>query len=223
MNNQADTADFHSQFGYNTLDDVSPQWRGAVLRQIDLLTSRLAPDAAILEIGCGRGLALRELKRRGYAARGIEISPAAAQAARSNGLDVQAADFMAPGNPGRYDAVFLSHVLEHMPDIGPLLDKVASALKPAGVVVFAQTNWKGLVPRLQRERWYGWTPDQHYWHFTPKGLGAVLASRGWTVLRTEQSSLSHGNSPLSRLGPLVGMGDQFHLLATISRKGDAQS
>ncbi|MRR52170.1 MAG: class I SAM-dependent methyltransferase [Rhodocyclaceae bacterium] len=213
VNHEAVVPDFHSQFGYNTLDDVSPQWRGAVLKQIDLLTSQLAPGAAILEIGCGRGLALRELTSRGYAATGIEISPAAAAAARFNGLDVRAADFMALDDPGTYDAIFLSHVLEHVPDVGPFLDKVAAALKLSGVVVFAQTNWQGLVPRLQRRRWYGWTPDQHCWHFTPQGLATVLALHGWTVLRTEQSSLSHGNSLLSRLGPVIGLGDQFHLAA----------
>jgi len=210
-----DEKNFHSQFGFREVTELPIQWKKGILMQADLLTRYLWPKARILEIGCGEGLFLRELSRRGFDIYGIEASKTAAEFAQKSGLNVITGYFPDTQLSGTFDAVVLSHVLEHIPepiDFLDLLGKTASG----GYILLVQSNWKGLVPRYHKKKWYAWVPEQHIWHFTPKGLELLLKNLNWRVNRVEYSSLSHGNSIVSLIGEAIPrLGDQFHLLASI--------
>lgn len=209
------TMDFHAQFPYRTAADLPRQWKKALRMQADLIERALPRGARLLEIGCGQGLLLGELARRGMAAEGIEPSESAAQKAREAGLKVATGYFPHPSCEGPFDVVVMSHVLEHVRDPRLVLQKVAAAA-PGRLALFVQTHWRGLVPRLQKAAWYAWVPEQHFWHFTPRGMAAFLGSLGWKVECVEYSSLEHRNSLVSLMGEWVpGWGDQFHLLARI--------
>lgn len=99
-----------------------------------------------LEVGCGDGALLCELRRRdfGGALSGVEITEAAVAIARSrpqidsvelyDGLHLPAAD-------GAYELGVLSHVLEHVPDPVALLREVARACRAVLVEVPLEANW----------------------------------------------------------------------------------
>lgn len=99
-----------------------------------------------LEVGCGDGALLCELRRRGFggALSGVEITDAAVAIARSrpqidsveryDGLHLPAAD-------GAYELGVLSHVLEHVPDPAALLREVARACRAVVVEVPLEANW----------------------------------------------------------------------------------
>jgi SAM-dependent methyltransferase len=107
--------------------------------------ARLAP-ASTLEVGCGDGALLCELRRRGFggALSGVEITEAAVEIARSrveidsvelyDGLHLQEGD-------GAYELGVLSHVLEHVPDPAVLLREVARACRAVVVEVPLEANW----------------------------------------------------------------------------------
>lgn len=109
------------------------------------MRARLAP-ASTLEVGCGDGALLCELRRRdfGGALSGVEITQAAVAIARArpqidavdlyDGLHLPAAD-------GTYDLGVLSHVLEHVPDPAALLREVARACRAVLVEVPLEANW----------------------------------------------------------------------------------
>jgi SAM-dependent methyltransferase len=102
--------------------------------------------ASTLEVGCGDGALLCELRRRGFggALSGVEITEAAVAIARSraeidavelyDGLHLHAPD-------GAYELGVLSHVLEHVPDPATLLREVARACKVVVVEVPLEANW----------------------------------------------------------------------------------
>ncbi len=210
-----DEEDFHSQFRYREVDDLPSQWKRATIMQADLLAAFLKPGAEILEIGCGEGIFLKELTRRGFRVRGIEPSVRASQRARDSGLDVICGYFPEPGIRGPFGAVVMIQVLEHILHPYAFLKEVRE-VAPGGFALFVQTNWLGLVPRLQKRRWYAWVPEQHFWHFTPKGISVLFRKIEWGIMKMEYSSLHHGGSLLSRLGEAIpGFGDQFHVLAKI--------
>ncbi|MFQ3664403.1 MAG: class I SAM-dependent methyltransferase, partial [Chloroflexaceae bacterium] len=166
--------------------ELPPQWRYSLQLQVDRLMKVLPPGARVLEIGCGEGLLLDELRRRGLRVTGIEPSIAASAAARSKGLDVHTGYF--PGVPieGPFDAVVMSHVLEHLSQ--PIETLVAiDRLLNGGYVLLIQTNWRGLIPRICGRRWYAWVPDQHFWHFTPRGLMQLFQPLGWRTRAIDYS------------------------------------
>jgi SAM-dependent methyltransferase len=90
-----------------------------------------------LEIGCGDGALLCELRRRGFGGRleGLEITQAAVEIARGREeIDhVECYDGAhLPATDGEYGLGILSHVLEHVPDPSALL---AEAARACGAVV----------------------------------------------------------------------------------------
>jgi 2-polyprenyl-3-methyl-5-hydroxy-6-metoxy-1,4-benzoquinol methylase len=207
---------FHSGFNYKEIKDLPYQWRKAVLMQANLLERYLSPESKILEIGCGEGWFLRELSRRGFNVFGVEPSKTATEYARRSGLNVVQGTFPEIEVPGPFNAIIMSHVLEHIQDPIDLLRKLNN-VAPQGYIFLVQTNWQGLMPRIHKEKWYAWVPQQHHWHFTPKGLKMILKPLNWHVAKVEYSSLSHNNNIISLIGSLIhGLGDQFHLVAHIS-------
>ena len=88
----------------------------------DLLESfeRLQPSLShrrLLDIGSGPGFFLKTAKSRGWKVLGIEPSPTASTHARGMGIEVAEGFFNAETAPGlgRFDAVQLNNVLEHVP------------------------------------------------------------------------------------------------------------
>ena len=69
----------------------------------------------ILDIGCGNGTLLEEVRRRGAAGVGITISPQQVEFCRQRGLDVHLLDYRDLGEPwqGRFDAVIANGPIEH--------------------------------------------------------------------------------------------------------------
>jgi len=115
-----------------------------------------------------------------------------------------------------FDAVVMTHVLEHIPEPHNFLKEIAD-IAPGGCILIVQSNWRGLMPRIQKENWHAWVPEHHFWHFTSKGLSKILSSLNWKVLRIEYSSLLHNNRIISRIGSAIpGMGDQMHVIASIA-------
>lgn len=90
-----------------------------------------------LEIGCGDGALLCELRQRGFGGRleGVEITRAAVEIARGR-AEIDRVEFYdgarLPGTDGEYGLGILSHVLEHVPDPSALL---AEAARVCGAVV----------------------------------------------------------------------------------------
>ncbi len=98
--------------------------------------SGLSPTS-VLEIGCGDGALLCELRRREFAGRleGVEITQAAVEIARER-AEIDRVELYdgahLPGADGAYELGILSHVLEHVPDPSALL---AEAARVCGAVV----------------------------------------------------------------------------------------
>lgn len=207
---------FHSQFFYQDINDLPKQWKSGLFINVALLNQYLKSGAKILEIGCGEGILLKELSRQGFNVFGIEPSKTASQSARDAGLNVITGYFPDKRLRDPFDAVIMSHVLEHVPEPDKFLSHFSNIMAQSGFVLFVQTNWKGLMPRIYKQRWYAWVPEHHFWHFAPKGISILCRNLNWTVLDIEYSSLEHGNNLISQIGSAIpGLGDQFHLLAEI--------
>jgi 2-polyprenyl-3-methyl-5-hydroxy-6-metoxy-1,4-benzoquinol methylase len=105
--------------------------------RLEIFESLLPPDRrALLDIGCGPGFFLQTALRRGWLAHGIEPSRQAAAHARSLGADVTEGFFndSSAAMLGRFDAVHLNNVLEHVPDPAHLIRLSHGLLEPDGVI-----------------------------------------------------------------------------------------
>jgi SAM-dependent methyltransferase len=137
-----------------------------------------------LEIGCADGRFLDKLRAAGWQSRGVEPSPAAAEAARSRGFDVhtgtlESADF----GDGEFDAVFAWMVVEHLHDPVATLAEVRRVLKPSGWLCLCVPNFGCWEPRVFGRYWYALQLPTHLQHFTPRTLRRLLEGAGFEVTR----------------------------------------
>ena len=104
----------------------------------------IAPRST-LDVGCGDGALLCELRRRGFGGRlsGVEITDAAVALARERAEIDAVARFdgaSLPEGDGAHELGILSHVLEHVPDPSALLAEVARVCGTVIVEVPLEAN-----------------------------------------------------------------------------------
>lgn len=212
--------DFHSKEDadnvehFTLLEDLPYDWKRLINQQVEIISNHFSKDAAILEIGCGEGILLETLQKKGFInLAGIEPSRTAAIRAKKKGLSVSNTYFDSSATTQKYDLVMMSHVFEHIEHPYKILDQVQQVLNGSGCIMLTQTNYKGLLPRLQKRSWYAWVPDQHFWHFTPAGLKKMLKKTGFKVTDLKYCSLVHPHNWLYKLVKRIpSLQDQFVLL-----------
>jgi SAM-dependent methyltransferase len=145
----------------------------------------------VLDIGCGRGQFLDCLRSWGWTCTGTELSDAAAYHAREVlGLDLR----VGANEPGAfpdaaYDAVYLWHVLEHLPAVRTTLIDVRRILRPNGMLVIAVPNLSSWQARLCRYGWFHLDLPRHYSHFAADWLQKTLRDLGFTIVEVNHFSM----------------------------------
>jgi SAM-dependent methyltransferase len=204
--------DFHGQFSFSSAESLPRQWRKAIKKQVSLVQRYFSKGASILEIGCGQGLLLQEIKNKGYNTFGIEPSKQAFGIAKNKGLNVLNGYFPQVNFSEDFDLIIMSQVLEHIKDPLAFLKSLSLAYKGKHLLLI-QSNYKGIVPLKNKANWYAWVPDQHYSHFSPKGLKKITELSGIQLVTIEYSSLEYNNYWLSLISEVTpGTGDQLHCL-----------
>ena len=145
---------------------------------------RFARPGALLDLGCWLGFLLDEARERGWQGVGVEPSTFASGFARDRlGLDVRTADlFAAELEPGSFDAVVLADVIEHLPDPGSALDRIAALARPGAIMHLALPDAGSRLARTMGARWWSVIPT-HVQYFTQRSLAMLLNRHGWQVLR----------------------------------------
>ncbi len=142
------------------------------------MARRLPPGGArLVELGCGSGGMLEGLGRFG-AAVGVETDPALLARARERGLDARAGALpdAIPLEPGRWDAVCLFDVLEHLDDEAGALAACRRLLAPGGLLFVTVPAYAWLWSR--HDELLG-----HRRRYTASALRQVAGRAGFAVER----------------------------------------
>jgi SAM-dependent methyltransferase len=167
----------------------------------DLCLLKNVPPGRVLDIGCGFGDVLRELKNRGWEAHGIEINQIAAAQAKKFGLEIFVGQLSDARFPSKFfDAVILRHSLEHMYRPSEILKEVRRILKDNGVLLIEVPNVDSLEARIFKTRWALWNPPEHLYHFSRTTLELLLNKFKFCV-----SKVQYSPSPIGFLSSLDGM------------------
>jgi SAM-dependent methyltransferase len=161
-------------------------------RRLELVRELVAAPARLLDAGAGRGRFVSGARAAGYDAFGIEPSLRGADAAAALGVDVRRAGLEdAEIEQGSVDVATLWHVLEHLDDPAPALDRLHGWIRPGGGLLVGVPNLASWQARLGGERWYHLDVPRHRTHFTPRGLYALLGQHGFQVVGAEHDLLEH--------------------------------
>ncbi|MEQ1507689.1 MAG: methyltransferase domain-containing protein, partial [Myxococcota bacterium] len=105
---------------------------------LERIERALGGTGTLLELGCAWGVFLAAATWRGFAARGLELSPTAAAFARERlGVPVEVAQVPDGLPDGQVDAIVLWEVIEHFPEPDRVLAALAARVRPGGIVALS--------------------------------------------------------------------------------------
>lgn len=177
-------AGFYDQLGrpfYLSPDKLAGDYASVRFERELRLFRRFCRSGDMLDVGCSTGAFLFQLNQRfpgAYRATGIEVSTAALEHARRQGVEVVDAS-MLEHNFGdrRFDAITFWAVAEHLPDPAAFLRRARELLKPGGHCIVLVPNLESLACRLLGAR-YRYILPQHVNYFTTSTLNRLLQDHG---------------------------------------------
>lgn len=159
-------------------------------RQLLLTYAHLLPearDAAMLEIGPGFGQLLEALRKdRGYGnAVAVDLSREVVDFC--NGLMPGSTEYTEEpsawlqARAGRFDRVFVLHVLEHVPraEVESFVRAILGALKPGGRVIVELPN----LANVFTGSYLRYADRTHEWGYTEQSLRQLLEAAGFADVR----------------------------------------
>jgi len=161
-------------------------------------------EGIVLDVGCGGGLFLDMLRRRGHKVAGLDFSIAAAATAwRHHGVPVICGSLSsAPLPKGSCAAITMYHVLEHLYDPVAYLDAAHELLAPDGRLIVQVPNVSSWQFLIFGEMWNGVDVPRHLIDFRTQDLDQLLDHCGFEVLRHKHFSLRDNPAGLaSSLAP----------------------
>src|SRR5687767_5492029 len=165
-------------------------------RTVALVADRVTEKRS-LDIGTGRGYLPAVMKRLGWDAHGVEISPDVAQHARRRfGVDVFTGtieQYVASSLKQTFPLVTAIDVIEHVPSPRSFVAAIAQVVAPGGRVIVDTPNGAARNIESKRLEWGGFNPF-HIYLFSVENLSRLLERSGLTIER----AFSYHNTPQSR-------------------------
>lgn len=165
----------------------------------EFLAPHLSRTARVCDVGCGIGVLLAALKRRGFEdLRGVDAAPRAAEVGRRLfGVSIETGFVSSGFDASSCDVVVLSAVLEHLIDPAASLQSIAATLAPGGMVYVE-------VPAADRfhlidGEWLGELSLEHINFFGRASLARLMGRCGLAEVAVAHAAYANGQFGLQGL------------------------
>lgn len=160
-------------------------------RLIEWMLARAArPLRTLLEIGSGFGFTRAAGEQLGFATRGVDLNPCAAQIAQAiygfdtfSGTLADALDTKAI-SAGSADAILYQFVLEHLENPEDELRVASQALSQHGVLMLVVPNMQSVEREIFGASYRSFRRD-HLWLFSPSSLNILFKRAGLRIIAME--------------------------------------
>ncbi|MCB7129009.1 MAG: class I SAM-dependent methyltransferase [Candidatus Brocadiales bacterium] len=182
---------FASTFGYAP---GTPLWQRLVSyglylfpREVRRLAQQLryahfVPGGKLLDVGCGDGTFLAQMRDLGWEVEGVEVDPLAVEQVRKLNLPVHCGSLEQRSfENNRFDVVSMNHVIEHIYNPLEVLKECYRILKPGGMLIAITPNTRSATHRKFKESCFHLDPPRHIHLFTSPALKNLASKAGFVV------------------------------------------
>ncbi len=179
------------------------------LARVNLIQKYISTDDKILDIGCGNGDFLVELKKSNYKnLQGIDPSADSVEAVKRRGINAQTGNIFDEGPENeKYDLICCTAVLEHIYDLNGCIEKLKGRLKGVGSRIFVD------VPGMEGINEYITVPAEHFNcehinYFTFQSLDNLFIANGFKRVSKQEDYyifLKEKSVPILDIGAIYEM------------------
>ena len=157
--------------------------RATFKRLLNNLGRRGLTGGDLLEIGCGYGYLLDEVRSSFDRRVGTEFSSQAAEIARATGAEVFVGGIEQVPPACKFDCVVATQVIEHVYEPLRFVRQLASHAKPGAHIVVATPDIGGVLRKAMGRRWPSFKTPEHVLYFDFQTLRALMYEAGLTNVR----------------------------------------
>jgi len=136
----------------------------------------------IIDIGCGSGETLRNLKVYGWDVYGVDIDGKAITYAKKSGLPhvyTGGYEYLSRFPDNYFDVIRAYHVIEHMDKPDEFARLSYKKLKKGGEFIIGTPNGRSIAAKLFKSYWYNLDTPRHQYIFSPYNLQLLLKNSGF--------------------------------------------
>ena len=153
------------------------------------MIENLFKSGSLLDIGCGTGEFLLEMKGHNWQVSGMETAPEARGQAVNH--DLQIYDSL-DQIEGQFDIITMWHVLEHVHRLDHLAQNIKRLLKEDGYLLLAVPNLCSFDAGYFGPYWVALDAPRHLYHFRPQDITRLLQQ--WQIKLVRVRSLLYYDS-----------------------------
>jgi SAM-dependent methyltransferase len=206
-----------SVLGSNVAEDgIGRQYADDFLNFItSTIGSELDCRLSVLEIGCGNGYLLSRMRPLFGSAVGIEPGPQGQQGAARYGVNILQGFFPMPEIAGRYSAIVLMSVLEHVQNPARFVSELRDYLTPNGRIFISVPNEGAYIDNGDVSTLF----HEHWSYFDRNTLCATMDHAGLRVVTHCESSFGGSlyaclSDDLSERSGIDGLNDNLRVSHT---------
>jgi SAM-dependent methyltransferase len=173
---------------------------------------RALAEGSVLDVGCGSGLFIRDLKEEGREVQGLDADPVAVEMCREKGVPILQADVDdgLPWEEGSWDNVVFIHSLEHVKDPAEAL-KAAERVAKSRVIVIAPLGER--ADPSHRQTWATIKEFKKLFSFEPRWKIEPISETGSALAILDRTVVKAGLRPFGTFTPpkpaMKGMTEAF--------------
>ena len=173
---------------------------------LKLRADKIPKRHAILDIGCGEGSFLEEMKKRGFECYGLETSKAGIAASKKKGIVVY--EDIEKINK-KFDVITMWHVLEHIPNPADYLNSIKKLLKKEGELLIAVPNFDSWQSKMGKDVWFHLVLPRHVFQYTPETITDLFNINNFKVTKIDHFSLEY--NPFGFMQTLLNLIHRKHI------------
>jgi 2-polyprenyl-3-methyl-5-hydroxy-6-metoxy-1,4-benzoquinol methylase len=144
----------------------------------------------VLEVGCGSGGILVPFTELGAEVVGIDFDDTYMDAGRKRGLNLIDKSIYEFQTEKLFDLIILKDVLEHLPDLNLVLQKLKSLLSETGIVYIQVPTFEGLEFLGYQNDYLRYFQNAHIVHFSEASLKYIFEKNGFIGMYSNINGLA---------------------------------
>lgn len=177
----------HTNTNKGLLNKLYQKVRNRTLeKKAKLIVQYTKPAGKILDVGAGVGAFLHVMRQKKWTVTGIEPDEGARKIAEDSfAVQLQEPSTLQKLTRG-FDAITLWHVLEHVHELHPYIQKLKELLADNGKIFIAVPNYKSLDADIYRLNWAAYDVPRHLYHFSPKSMNVLMEKHGLKIIEKKR-------------------------------------